>query len=599
MTWHAARFLLIQGFALVFAAGLIFTAWIFAHRGRQIAHAWGSRLLATSWMRSLARRGHPLAGFIERHLVHMNRRSLVRIVAGIAIVTASVWWFTNILQGVLRDGTVVAADRRLHNTLRMFHSESLRVFYSSMSDLASAMFIVPVALALAVLFWRHRRTYEAKLFVVAIAGAAVIANTLKYVVKRPRPLDAIRFVSGPSFPSGHTLAAVAVYGILAFLLLREEPRRWWHVAVAVVLASIIILVAIARVYLGVHWPYDVIASLDIGVAWLACLTMLVRFRPDGTERDTAPEPIRGPMFGAVASAIVVYGILLCRFAPQPESRPTLPAPSLVSAEVLRTFPPSLRRTSEDLIGGPMEPLSFLFEGNEADVRRVFAGAGWFLADPPSARGLGKELWAVLRNHPDPHGPATPAYYQEQPQNLTFERSGTPDGSIRRRHHIRVWRTAICIAPSCASVWGATCSYDMGIEFVPKPYLLTHRIDPRIDVEREFVAATLRAAGAQDLAVITVTGPRKGRNAGGDSFATDGRAHVMLMTPGDASSKLADHAKRSGPPSSDDPRVPHRNRAGRRIAKREAKNSAAEARSSASLLLLPQRGADDVAHRVVV
>ena len=599
MTWHAARFLLLQGFALAFAATLIFAAWSFAHRGRQIAHVWGSRLLATPWMRSLARRGHPLASFIERHLVHINRRSLVRIVAGIAIVATSLWWFTNILQGVLRDGSVAAADRRLHNTLRMFHSESLRVFYSSISDLASAIFIVPVALALAVLFWRHRRTYEAKLFVVAIAGAAVISNALKYVVKRPRPLDAIRFVAGPSFPSGHTLAAAAVYGILAFLLLREEPRRWWHVAVAIALATVIVLVGIARVYLGVHWPYDVIASLDIGVAWLACLTMLVRFRPDGTERETAPEPIRAPLFGAVAVAIVVYGIVICRFEPQPESRPSLPAPSLASAQILRTFPSSLRRTSEDLIGGPMEPLSFLFEGNAADLQRVFERAGWSLADPPSARGLAAELWAVVRNQPDPHGPATPAYFQEQPQDLTFERPGTPDGSIRRRHHIRVWRTPICIAPSCTAVWGATCSYDMGIEFVAKPYLLTHRIDPRIDVEREFVAATLRAAGAHDLATITVTGPRKGRNAGGDSFATDGLAHVMLILPGDASSKLADHANWSAPPSSDDPRVSHRHRPGRRIARREAAHSAAEARSSPSLLLLPQRCPDHVAHRVVV
>src|SRR6266516_4081733 len=145
MTWHAARFLLLQGFILGFAAALIFVAWAFAHRGRHIAHSWSARLLATPWMRRLARRGHPLVTFIEHHFAHINRRSLIRSGAGIIIIAASLWWFTTIVRGVLGDGAVAAADR-LHNTLRMFHSQGLYVFYSSMSDLASAVFIVPVAL---------------------------------------------------------------------------------------------------------------------------------------------------------------------------------------------------------------------------------------------------------------------------------------------------------------------------------------------------------------------------------------------------------------------------------------------------------------------
>ena len=127
---------------------------------------------------------------------------------------------------------------------------------------------------------------------------------------------------------------------------------------------------------------------------------------------------------------------------------------------------------------------------------------------------------------------------------------------------------MCIAPGCTMVRGATCSYDMGIELVPKPYLLTHRIDPRIDVEREFVATTLRAAGARDVATVVVTGPRHGRNAGGDAFTTDGRAHVMSLTAGNGgagSSKLAHHAKPSVPRSHGDPRVSSRHRAGRRLA----------------------------------
>ncbi|GAC1432735.1 MAG: hypothetical protein NVSMB68_05190 [Thermoanaerobaculia bacterium] len=492
MTWHAARFLLLQSFALAFGAALVFGAWVFVHRGHRLG-------------------------------------PVLRTVMGIVIVGGSVAWFTSILRGVLADGTVVAADRRLHNTLRLFHSEPLHLFYSSISNLAAAVFVVPVAIALAVLFWMHRRTYEAKVFVVAITGAEVMGVALKYIVRRPRPAEAAALVGGPSFPSGHTLTATAVYGVLLFLLLREKPRTWWHIVSAILLLTVVILVPISRVYLGVHWPHDVTASLALGCAWLACLTMLVRFRPDGTERLAKQAPLHRERFAALALLILIYAVVLDQFHVQSEARPQLPPARPALASVLGTFPPQIRRTSEDLIGGPMEPASFLFIGDASALNCTFARAGWQLAATPSATGLAHELACVILDRPDPNGPATPAYYAEQPQDFTFERPGTPDGSIRHRHHIRIWRSPICIDPGCVPLWVATCSYDMGIEFVAKPYLLTHRIDPNVDHEREFIAATLRSAGAADLSMITVTGPRRGTNAGGDAFSTDGRAHVMHLS----------------------------------------------------------------------
>ena len=494
MTWHAARFLFLQSFSLAFAAGLIFGCWFLVHRGQVAA------------------------------------RSVVRVIAGVVVVGAALFWFASILRGVLTDGAVAGADRRLHNTLRLFHSPALHIFYSSISDLAGVLFIVPLAIGVAVLFWVHQRRYEAKIFVAAIAGAEIAAVLLKYLVHRPRPADAAALIGGPSFPSGHTLTATAVYGILMFVLLREKPRTWWHIVSGLFLLAIILLVPMSRVYLGLHWPHDVMASLALGVAWLGCLTMLVRFRPDGTIRSDAQQPIHRKRFAALLLIGVVWAALLARFDIQPEARPSLDPPQPVPAVMLHGFPPRVRRNSEDLIGGPMEAASFVFVGSSADLRASFERAGWFLADTPSASGLARELGCVILDRPDPHGPATPAYYDEQPQDFTFERPGTPSGSIRQRHHIRIWRSPVCIDSDCVPVWVATCSYDMGIELVAKPYLLTHRIDPNVDNEREFVARTLRSAGATDLWMVTVTGPRHGRNAAGDVFTSDGRAHVMLLGP---------------------------------------------------------------------
>src|SRR5207237_2718514 len=124
---------------------------------------------------------------------------------------------------------------------------------------------------------------------------------LQSVVGRPRPPDAMAIASGPSFPSGHTLAATAVYGILIYLLLREKRRSWWHIAAVVPLIAIIAFVPLSRIYLGVHWPHDVTASLALGGAWLGCLTMLVRCRPDGSLRDERLRPLSPRRLTTVAA----------------------------------------------------------------------------------------------------------------------------------------------------------------------------------------------------------------------------------------------------------------------------------------------------------
>jgi hypothetical protein len=185
----------------------------------------------------------------------------------------------------------------------------------------------------------------------------------------------------------------------------------------------------------------------------------------------------------------------------------------------------------------MEPVGFLFLGTARQLADDFARAGWSLADPPSVRGLLRELAAVVADRPDRRGPATPAYYQEEPQDLTFEKPGDPSGSIRHRHHIRIWATGLCAAagaaaPSpataCLPLWAATASYDAGVKLVAKPYLVTHRIDPAIDRERDLIAGELARAGAREIATITVTGPTSGKNAGDDRFTTDGRARVLAL-----------------------------------------------------------------------
>ncbi len=530
MTWHAFSFLLGRTAVLFAVAALFFLAVMLPYRGWHLLREPARRILSHPSLAGLRRRMPGLFAFLKRHF-HDEGRSWLRLFLGAAVFVFGVRWFVQLLHGVLTDSPLVVADHRLHNTVTLFHSPALHRFYSFVSDLASPELLPVLVAGFAAVLWLAARRREAVFLAVDWAGAGLFSVLLKFFIHRPRP-DDVPFQGGFSFPSGHTLEATAVFGFVIYLLMRDEPRRWWHYAFVVPLLAFIGLVPISRIYLGVHWPYDTVASLALGLSWLSILITLYKFPPLERHLPPSTKVMRrwaaaalAGVTAAVAAGAAVWGWR----APLPRAEvPRVELRQVAQDLVLHGLPAELEKNSQDLVGGPMEPIAFVFLGSDLGVIQTFERAGWFLADNPTVRGLGRELLAVAMSRPDPHGPATPAYYSNRPQDLTFEKPGDASGSIRHRHHIRIWRTQVCIAPGCEEVWVATSSYDAGVKFVAKPYLVTHRIDPEIDRERATIEHDLLAAGAKELGRVVVTGPTHGTNAGGDSFRTDGEALVIEL-----------------------------------------------------------------------
>ncbi|MET0282042.1 MAG: phosphatase PAP2 family protein [Steroidobacteraceae bacterium] len=115
------------------------------------------------------------------------------------------------------------------------------------------------------------RRQTAALVLASSIGASLVSSGLKILFARPRPdlVDHLVGVSTPSFPSGHALASAAIYLTLGALLAREFPRpalRRYFMSVAVALT---LLIGMSRVYLGVHWPSDVLAGWCLGALWAA------------------------------------------------------------------------------------------------------------------------------------------------------------------------------------------------------------------------------------------------------------------------------------------------------------------------------------------
>ena len=177
------------------------------------------------------------------------------------------------------------AGGRNEGWLRALHAHAtpaLDTLALACAAIGSELGILAVAgLAYAVLLRRGRRA-DAIALVAAVAGGVVWTVALKAAFQNPRPALFPQLVSEPSysFPSGHTTLSACLYGFLAIWLVLTGPRsagRWLAASGLMALAA---LVGVSRVYLGVHWPTDVLAGWLVAAGWLVVVfTLRARFGP--------------------------------------------------------------------------------------------------------------------------------------------------------------------------------------------------------------------------------------------------------------------------------------------------------------------------------
>jgi undecaprenyl-diphosphatase len=148
------------------------------------------------------------------------------------------------------------------------------------SDAGSFALLAPLALAFVLLRHWKRPTDDIALVVIA-AGSAALPSVVKLIVARPRPtIEHLTHLSSLSFPSEHTAQAAAIYLTIAILLSKGLKRGWRELVIG--LAVLIALaVAWSRVYLGVHYPTDVIAGLLLGWSWALLVFLWARPKLEG------------------------------------------------------------------------------------------------------------------------------------------------------------------------------------------------------------------------------------------------------------------------------------------------------------------------------
>lgn len=178
-------------------------------------------------------------------------------------------------------GRIGSWDRSVEVWFLAHRRDSLNTLTSYANDLGSTRTVIGIAIVVFLIFrWRLGRWHESWVILTVMVGEVTIFVAVTFTVHRLRP-DVVRLDKSPptsSFPSGHTAAAMALYGGLAVLLICIYGSNWKSNIVAILLFCIPIIVALSRLYRGMHFPTDVLAGALGGGLWMALVisTLLPR-----------------------------------------------------------------------------------------------------------------------------------------------------------------------------------------------------------------------------------------------------------------------------------------------------------------------------------
>ena len=164
---------------------------------------------------------------------------------------------------------LVSFDQPIQTAIRGDLPETLTLLFRAITHLIDIPVIISWVLIVAFIFYRKQWKMESYLMLGNLTLAGILIVTFKNIYQRPRP-EILHLVEekGFSFPSGHSLAVTIMVGTLIVILSQRIKNTTWRKVVQILLSLYLVSVLVSRVYLGVHYPSDVIASLCVGLGVL-------------------------------------------------------------------------------------------------------------------------------------------------------------------------------------------------------------------------------------------------------------------------------------------------------------------------------------------
>lgn len=191
------------------------------------------------------------------------------IIVGIGIV------IFGIIATLLLIDKITPFDNVIYNAIISLKSDSVTKFFKLITKLCNEKFIIIATLLIFIilLFKKKKIGFILTLNVLLCSG---LNTVIKHIFLRPRPVG-LKLIKqgGYSFPSGHSMMAVAFFGILIYLVCRSKWKKSIKILLSSLLTVLILLIGISRIYLGVHFASDVLAGFAIALSYLIIFTSVV------------------------------------------------------------------------------------------------------------------------------------------------------------------------------------------------------------------------------------------------------------------------------------------------------------------------------------
>jgi undecaprenyl-diphosphatase len=459
----------------------------------------------------------------------------LHLTIGVLLTLAFVYYFFRIFQDLVGVDPLIQSDLRFINLLLIFRNPSLNHFMLFVSYLGSGPVIIAGLLATIIFLAALRRWHYVITLLISVIGGEMFVWLISNIVDRPRPalVNALTPQTGYSFPSGHTFVALSFYGLVAYFLFRAVKR--WSVKILLIFLAIFVVAAIglSQIYLGAHWPTDVLGSLAAGAAWLTVLITGLEInrrlqRSYWLVNDVVP--VRAHAFGALI-CLAWFGYLgyFYTYHPLPAhaQEPSQISIPIQSSSITNTFFNMVPRTSETITGKKIEPIGVVIVATDEQLHAVFAKEGWQVSDQIDWTSLKRMVVASVRNQPYSEAPGAPVFWNGRANDYSFAQP-TAANSIRQRSHLHIWSTPY-VTETGQRVWVGTAHFDKGIRFDPQLFIPLHATDPAVDKEREKIKEDFLQSGLlsswQEMRMVE---PTLGFNGAGEQFFTDGKADVFFV-----------------------------------------------------------------------
>jgi undecaprenyl-diphosphatase len=221
------------------------------------------------------------------------------LIAGVFVAIVGTLGFAKLAE-VVREGYTQQFDTAVLRWLGTHHTPTLTTIMTEVTPLGTGIVVLTVVGITTAFLWHTEHKHSARMLLAATAGNILLNNVLKLFFDRARPsvFEWQTHAASSSFPSGHAMSATVVYGTVAYLLARLQKHGWARAITLSFAVVMVALICLTRLYLGVHYPSDVLGGIIIGLAWsgfcmatLEASLALARRRAPASVVEEAPAPV--------------------------------------------------------------------------------------------------------------------------------------------------------------------------------------------------------------------------------------------------------------------------------------------------------------------